>query len=54
MSPTAGAVGVSGWAMITTFDDAAETQPRAFVTVKVYVAGASPVMDVLVPEPVVV
>ena len=50
--PTTGAAGVSGWALITTLDEAAETQPRALVTVKVYVPGASPVMVVLVPDPV--
>lgn len=33
--PTTGAVGVSGWALITTPDDEADTQPFAFVTVKV-------------------
>ena len=54
MVPTTGAAGVSGCALITTLDDAAETQLRAFVTVKVYVPGASPVMVVLVPDPVVV
>ena len=54
MSPTTGAVGVAGCALITTFEDAAEIQPRALVTVKVYVPDASPVMVTLVPEPVVV
>ena len=34
ISPTTGAVGVSGWALITTFDEAAETHPLALVTVK--------------------
>ena len=32
--PTTGAVGVSGWALITTFDDDADTHPLTFVTVK--------------------
>jgi hypothetical protein len=54
MSPTTGAVGVSGWALITTFDEAAETQPLALVTVKLYVPGVRPVIVVLVPDPVVV
>jgi hypothetical protein len=31
--PTIGAVGVVGWALITTFDEAGETHPEAFVTV---------------------
>jgi hypothetical protein len=35
MVPTTGAAGVSGWALIITFDDAGETHVRAFVTVKV-------------------
>ena len=34
MSPTTGAVGVSGWALITTFDDDADKHPFALVTVK--------------------
>ena len=54
MSPTAGADGVSGWAFITTFGEAAETHPFELVTVKVYVPGARPDMVVLIPEPVVV
>lgn len=33
-SPITGAVGVSGWALITTFEEAAETHPFALVTVK--------------------
>lgn len=52
--PVTGAVGVSGWTFITTLADAGEMHPRALVTVKVYVPGVSPVMVVLVPEPVVV
>jgi hypothetical protein len=32
--PIIGAAGVSGWALITTFADAAEIHPFAFVTVK--------------------
>ena len=31
--PIVGAVGVVGWTLITTFADAAEVQPEAFVTV---------------------
>lgn len=54
MAPATGAPGVSGWALITTFDDATETQPFELVTVKVYVPGARPDMVVLVPEPFVV
>lgn len=54
IAPATGADGVSGWALITTFDDATETQPFELVTVKVYVAGARPEMVVLVPEPVAV
>ena len=33
-SPITGAVGVSGWALITTFEEVAETHPFALVTVK--------------------
>ena len=40
--------------MITTFPDDGDMQPSAFVTIKVYVPGASPVIVALVPEPVVV
>ena len=54
MTPATGAAGVSGWALITTFDDDADTHPLALVTVKLYVPGARPVIVVLVPEPVVV
>lgn len=35
MAPTTGAVGVAGWALMTTFADAAEMHPSAFVTVNV-------------------
>jgi hypothetical protein len=54
IAPTTGAEGVSGCALMTTLDDAGEVQPTALVTVKVYVPGASPVIVVLVPEPVLV
>jgi hypothetical protein len=52
--PTTGAEGVSGCTLITTFDDAGDVQPSELVTVNVYVPGASPVIVVLVPDPVVV
>ena len=35
IAPTTGAVGVAGWALMTTFADAAEIHPSAFVTVNV-------------------
>ena len=54
IAPTTGAVGESGWTLITTLADAGEVHPRALVTIKVYVPGVSPVIVVLVPEPVVV
>jgi hypothetical protein len=52
--PTTGAVGVAGWALITTFPDEGEVQPTASVTVYVYVPAASPLIVVLVPVPGVV
>lgn len=33
IKPTTGAVGITGWALITTLDDETETQVEAFVTV---------------------
>jgi len=54
MVPIVGAVGVTGWALITTDADAAEVHNDAFVTVKVYVPVANPEIVVLVPVPVVV
>ena len=54
IGPAVGAVGVAGWALITTFADAAEVHPDALVTVKVKAPAASPVMVVLVPVPMVV
>jgi hypothetical protein len=54
MAPTTGAVGVGGCGDIVTFAEAAEMQPAAFVTVNVYVFGASPLIVVLVPDPVVI
>lgn len=53
-APTTGAEGISGCVLMTTFADAGEVQPRALVTVKVYVPGESPAIVVLVPEPVLV
>jgi len=53
MAPTTGAVGVDGCEEIITFAEVADTQPAAFVTVNVYVFGASPLIVVLVPDPVV-
>ena len=52
--PIAGAPGVGGCALITTFPDAAEVHPEAFVTVKVYVPAGIPDIVVLVPVPVLV
>ena len=52
--PTVGAVGVAGWALITTLADATEVHPDALVTVYVYVPAASPDIVVLAPVPVVV
>jgi hypothetical protein len=55
MVPIAGGVGVIGLALMTTFADAVEVHPEAFVTVKVYVPdGRMPVTVVLVPVPEVV
>ena len=53
MVPTIGAVGVGGCGEIVTFAEGAEMQPAAFATVNVYVFGASPLIVVLVPDPVV-
>ena len=50
--PTVGADGVAGCVFITTLVDAADVHPSAFVTVKLYVPVANPVMVVLVPVPV--
>ena len=51
MAPTVGADGTPGTALITTSADATEVQPAAFVTVKLYVPGVSPVIVLLPPEP---
>ena len=53
MVPMTGAVGVAGWAFRSALPEAAEVQPAALVTVKVYdVAAASPDTVVVVPVPV--
>jgi hypothetical protein len=49
--PTVGAAGVTGCALITTFDDAGDVHPAAFVTVKLYVPAANPLIVVLEPVP---
>jgi len=54
MPPATGAEGEPGAALITTLPDAGEIHPDVFVTVKVYVPAASPVMVQLVPVPLVV
>lgn len=54
MVPTTGTVGVTGWVLITTFDDEEEAHPSELVTVKVYIPAVSPVIVVLVPVPIVV
>ena len=50
--PATGAAGVGGGSLITTSSDAADVQPSALVTVKVYVPAATPVMVVFAPVPV--
>jgi hypothetical protein len=50
--PTTGSDGGAGAAVITTFDDAGEVHPTELVTVKLYVAAASPEIVVLVVLPV--
>ena len=49
--PTVGAVGAPGAVLITTLAEAAEVHPAASVTVKLYVAAASPGIVVLAPVP---
>lgn len=49
--PTTGAVGVAGCVLITTFADAGEIHPAAFVTVKLYVFADKPDIVVLEPDP---
>ena len=48
-----GAAGAVGAALITTFAVAGDVQPAAFVTVKLYVPVARPVIVVVAPEPVI-
>jgi hypothetical protein len=52
--PIKGEVGVIGLALMTTFADAVEVHPEAFVTVKVYVPDGMLVTVVLAPVPEVV
>lgn len=52
--PIAGAVGVIGVTLMTTFADVVEVHPEAFVTVKLYVPDGMPVTVVLAPVPEVV
>ncbi|MCX6223866.1 MAG: hypothetical protein NTV01_03825, partial [Bacteroidia bacterium] len=54
MVPTAGAVGVTGCVLITTFPEDTEVQTAALVTVKVYIPAAKPDIVVVVPVPVLV
>jgi len=49
INPTVGATGKPAIVLITILEDEAEVHPEAFVTVKVYVPGISPVTVVLVP-----
>jgi hypothetical protein len=53
MELTAGAAGVTGWEFITTLEEAGDVQPEEFVTVNAYVPAISPVMDLVVPVPVI-
>ena len=53
MVPTTGAVGVTGWVLITTADDGGETQPLELVTVKLYEPAVKPVIVLLEVEPVI-
>jgi hypothetical protein len=48
-----GVAGISGTAFITTLADAGEVHPKEFVTVKLYVPGARPVIVLVVPLPVI-
>jgi hypothetical protein len=51
--PTTGLDGGAGAALITAFADAGEVHPTELVTVKLYVAAASPEIVVLVVLPVI-
>jgi len=53
ITPTTGAPGVAGCALITTDPEATEVQPTELVTVKVRVPGARPEIDVLAPVPLI-
>ena len=52
MVPTVGIAGAPGAVVITALAEADDTHPAAFVTVKLYVAGESPIIVVLNPDPV--
>jgi len=52
--PTVGAVGVAGWALITTFSDNEETHPPSFSTEKLYVPVVREETVIVVPVPCVV
>ena len=54
ITPTTGAVGVTGCALITMFADNTEVHPTALVTVKLYVPATRPETVVLVPVPFVI
>ena len=51
--PAVGVAGIIGTAFITTLADAGEVHPNEFVTVKLYVPAARPVIVVVVPLPVI-
>ena len=53
MVPTIGAAGVAGCAVITTLAVAGEMHPAAFVTVKLYVPAARPVIVLVLPVPAI-
>jgi len=52
MVPAVGAVGIVGWASMTTFVVTAEVHPEALVTLKLYMPVERAGTFVLVPEPV--
>jgi hypothetical protein len=51
--PAVGVAGAPGAAVITTFAEAGEVHPEAFVTVKLYVAAGSPEIVVVIPVPAI-
>lgn len=53
IAPGTGAAGVGGCVLIITSSEAIEVHPETLVTVKLYVPGAKPVTDLLVPVPVI-